>query len=154
MSIPDARNTALNSFLLLIFLLFGSLGVTSCVSKGTVSQVSAKPVPETKPTPSAVATWLGNPERNFYGTGPWPDGQLQIIWEVKTGSTSGRLSANGTGNVATSRRPLAIRAMPQATPTSTPVPAVVSRSRELVLTARWLRRGRARVGAPARSEHQ
>jgi len=44
-----------------------------------------------KPVPPSVGTWLGNPARNFYGTGPWKDGQLQIIWEFKTGWTSGKL---------------------------------------------------------------
>ena len=35
--------------------------------------------------------WLGTSERNFYGSGPWPDRPLEVIWEFETKLTSGRL---------------------------------------------------------------
>ena len=44
--------------------------------------------------------WLGSAERNFYGTGPWKNGQLKIIWEVKTGFMSGRLHKDPWGGTS------------------------------------------------------
>jgi outer membrane protein assembly factor BamB len=35
--------------------------------------------------------WLGNGERNFYGTGPWKEGRLSAVWEFETGFITGRL---------------------------------------------------------------
>ena len=49
------------------------------------------PVVEKPKPPTAVPMWLGNAERNFYGSGPWKDGDLKIIWEVGTKGISGRL---------------------------------------------------------------
>ena len=57
-------------------------GLLGCRGKAAVENKA--PVEKPKP-PSAVPMWLGNAERNFYGTGPWKDGQLTVIWEVETG---------------------------------------------------------------------
>jgi hypothetical protein len=40
---------------------------------------------------NAISTWLGNPSRNFFGTGPWTDGPLVKVWEVETKWTTGPL---------------------------------------------------------------
>ena len=82
-------------FLLFLFLLT-SLSLSACtrVTKGT--EPNPKPVEVKKPAPP-VATWLGNPERNYYGSGPWKDGQLEIVWEFKTSSTSGRFHQRSLG---------------------------------------------------------
>jgi outer membrane protein assembly factor BamB len=45
----------------------------------------------TKPVTPSLHFWLGNSERNFYGSGPWSDGPLEIVWEAETGFISGRL---------------------------------------------------------------
>ena len=47
-----------------------------------------------------VQTWLGNFARNFYGTGPWPDAPLEVIWSFKTKSTSGRLHKDPWGGTS------------------------------------------------------
>ena len=44
--------------------------------------------------------WLGNGERNFYGTGPWQDGQLKIVWDLKTEFMSGRLHKDPWGGTS------------------------------------------------------
>ena len=41
--------------------------------------------------------WLGNGERNFYGSGPWKDGGLKVVWQVETGFMSGRLHKDPWG---------------------------------------------------------
>ncbi len=44
-----------------------------------------------KQAPKSLPAWLGNAERNFYGTGPWGDGPLEIVWENETDYITGRL---------------------------------------------------------------
>src|SRR6185295_17899433 len=70
----------------------------SC-SKVTKGTEPPKPAEVKKPA-APVTTWLGNPERNYYGSGPWPDGQLEIVWEFKTSSTSGRLHKDPWGGTS------------------------------------------------------
>src|SRR5829696_7667957 len=48
----------------------------------------------------AVATWLGNPSRTFYGSGPWAAGALEIRWKFKTKSISGRLHKDPWGGTS------------------------------------------------------
>jgi glucose dehydrogenase len=106
MSFPD-RNSATHSssfsrFLAFIFLI-GVLALAGCnkVNKTPEPTENAKATPEKSPVPTAQPAWLGNPERNFYGTGPWPDsGQLQVIWEVKTGSISGQFHKDPWGGTS------------------------------------------------------
>src|SRR5215207_7222777 len=52
------------------------------------------------PPPDAVPLWLGNASRNFYGTGPWPDRPVKVIWEFETELTSGRLHKDGWGGTS------------------------------------------------------
>ncbi|MGI8918810.1 MAG: PQQ-binding-like beta-propeller repeat protein, partial [Pyrinomonadaceae bacterium] len=52
------------------------------------------------PVPDAVPLWLGNPTRNFYGTGPWPDRPLEVLWEFETKLISGRLHKDGWGGTS------------------------------------------------------
>ena len=47
-----------------------------------------------------VATWLGNPARTFYGSGPWAAGPLEISWKFKTRSISGRLHKDPWGGTS------------------------------------------------------
>ena len=44
--------------------------------------------------------WLGNSQRNFYGSGPWSDGPLEVVWEAETGFTSGRLHTDPWGGTS------------------------------------------------------
>ena len=73
-------------------------GLLGCGGKAAV-EIKAGPVEKPKP-PSAVPMWLGNGERNFYGTGPWKDGELKVIWEVETGFISGRLHKDPWGGTS------------------------------------------------------
>ncbi|MGZ5482137.1 MAG: PQQ-binding-like beta-propeller repeat protein, partial [Pyrinomonadaceae bacterium] len=73
-------------------------GLLGCGGKAAV-EIKAGPVEKPKP-PSAVPMWLGNAERNFYGTGPWKDGELTVIWEVETGFISGRLHKDPWGGTS------------------------------------------------------
>jgi outer membrane protein assembly factor BamB len=44
--------------------------------------------------------WLGNPSRNFYGTGPWSNEKLQIVWQFETKMISGRLHEDSWGGTS------------------------------------------------------
>jgi outer membrane protein assembly factor BamB len=69
-----------------------------CTGKAVTESPPPK-IEKPKP-PTAVPMWLGNAERNFYGTGPWKDGELEILWEFKTSSTSGRLHKDPWGGTS------------------------------------------------------
>jgi len=72
--------------------------LSGCTTKA-VSEAPAAPIEKPKP-PTAVPMWLGNAERNFYGTGPWKDGQLKVVWDVKTEFISGRLHKDPWGGTS------------------------------------------------------
>jgi len=44
-----------------------------------------------KELPKSLPFWLGNPRRNFYGTGPWQPGPLEIVWELETSLIKSKL---------------------------------------------------------------
>ncbi|MFN2493580.1 MAG: PQQ-binding-like beta-propeller repeat protein, partial [Pyrinomonadaceae bacterium] len=68
-----------------------SLFLCSCGGKLVKETVAETKIDHsTIRTPTSIPTWLGNPARNFYGTGPWSNRPLQIMWEFKTESSSGR----------------------------------------------------------------
>jgi len=58
----------------------------------TTKLIEAKKAP-----PTAVPMWLGNPARTFYGTGPWSDKPLEVVWDFKTSWTRGRLHKDPWG---------------------------------------------------------
>jgi len=58
------------------------------ISKPAIEPGSKQTVKE---NPSSLPNWLGNPGRNFYGTGPWQEGPLEIVWERGTDFITGRL---------------------------------------------------------------
>jgi outer membrane protein assembly factor BamB len=68
----------------------------------TGKALTEKPViaAEKPKPPTAVPMWLGNAERNFYGTGPWKDGQLKVVREVETGFITGRLHKDPWGGTS------------------------------------------------------
>jgi outer membrane protein assembly factor BamB len=41
--------------------------------------------------------WLGSTSRNFYGTGPWSDKPLEVVWEFETKFITGRLHKDPWG---------------------------------------------------------
>src|ERR1041385_162486 len=86
--------------LLCLFLLSVFMLLCGCGGK-LVKQTSAEPVAK-RPAraPLDFPAWLGNRERNFYGTGPWEDGPLEVIWENETGLISGQLHKDGWGGVS------------------------------------------------------
>ncbi|MEO7970303.1 MAG: PQQ-binding-like beta-propeller repeat protein, partial [bacterium] len=100
---PNSSLFPFNLFLRLLagaFLVaaFGSL--PACGGK-LVKETSAEPVAERPaPPPSDFPAWLGNGERKFYGTGPWEEGPLEVVWENKTGLISGRLHKDGWGGTS------------------------------------------------------
>ena len=73
------------------------LSLTSCGGR-VVTRTEAKPEPPPAPKPpTTVPAWLGNPSRNFYGTGPWSNDPLQVVWEFETKGISGRLHEDPWG---------------------------------------------------------
>lgn len=82
-----------------------SVGTTT--SEGVDAGKAAPKPPAAQP--QLIKTWLGNWERNFYGTGPIPDRPLKIIWQVKTGFISGRLHPDGWGGTSWPGQPTATR---------------------------------------------
>src|SRR5262245_36419918 len=61
-----------------------------------VKETPAEPRIEKPKPPTAVPMWFGNPERNFFGTGPMPK-SLKVIWDFKTSSTRGHLHPDPWG---------------------------------------------------------
>src|SRR6185503_9225837 len=47
-----------------------------------------------------LPNWLGNPQRNFYGSGPWQEGPMEIVWQAETGLISGRLHKDPWGGTS------------------------------------------------------
>ncbi|MDX6385630.1 MAG: eukaryotic-like serine/threonine-protein kinase, partial [Blastocatellia bacterium] len=90
------RGTRLLSGVLLI--ITASALLTGC--KGKAVAEAPQPIVEKPKPPTAVPMWLGNAERNFYGTGPWKEGELKIIWEVSTKGISGRLHKDPWGGTS------------------------------------------------------
>ncbi|HEX5604244.1 MAG TPA: PQQ-binding-like beta-propeller repeat protein, partial [Pyrinomonadaceae bacterium] len=70
--------------------------LSACGGKVVTPTEAAKP-PEPPKPPSSVPAWLGNPSRNFYGTGPWAGKQLEVVWEFETNWISGRLHKDPWG---------------------------------------------------------
>src|SRR5258707_856877 len=98
-AINSAAEVRLNEIVLCTVIL-ASLTLAACskVTKGTAPDVNtAKPTEPKKPTAAAMPMWLGNPERNFYGTGPWTDKPLEVAWDFETGSVRGRLHPDPWG---------------------------------------------------------
>src|SRR6266446_2312870 len=76
MNSPKLSRTSLFSGLFLrtftAIILFALLAMLSGCGGKLVKETSAEPVVERPPLPPVnFPTWFGNPERNFYGTGPW-----------------------------------------------------------------------------------
>src|SRR5260370_23345167 len=91
--------TALQKYLVLCLLVLLGLVLSACgkTTKGKPASTATKVVEVREPTPAAVPMWLGNPERNFFGTGPWTDRPLEIVWDFKTGSVRGPLHPDPSG---------------------------------------------------------
>ncbi|MEO6393635.1 MAG: PQQ-binding-like beta-propeller repeat protein [Pyrinomonadaceae bacterium] len=103
------RSFAITGLLILMAILSSGCGrpVGTVTSDGVEAGRSApKPPPA---LPQLVKTWLGNWERNFYGTGPIPDKPLKVIWQIKTGYISGRLHPDGWGGTSWPGQPTVTR---------------------------------------------
>ena len=75
------------------------IAVLACISAcggKVITHTEAKPPPP-PPVPTSVPAWLGNPSRDFYGTGPWSNEPLEVVWEFETKSISGRLHKDPWG---------------------------------------------------------
>src|SRR5215510_3865618 len=79
----------------IVCLLVALISLPACGGK-VISKTEAHAPDPPKP-PSSVPAWLGNPSRNFYGTGPWSGTQLEIVWEFETDFISGRLHKDPWG---------------------------------------------------------
>ena len=87
-------------FLLAVLALALAVGLTACAGR-VVQKTEAEPVRKVaEPPPTSVPLWMGNLTRNFYGTGPWPDRPLEVIWEMETKLISGRLHKDGWGGTS------------------------------------------------------
>src|SRR5688572_16622144 len=77
----------------LLFLVLGLSPSLSGCGGNLVKETAAETKAQTKapPAPTSIPDWLGNPERNYYGTGPWQSGPLQIVWQIETGWITGPL---------------------------------------------------------------
>ena len=64
--------------------------------------------------------WLGNTSRNFYGTGPWSTGPLEIVWEFETKFITGRLHKDPWGGSSWPGQP----SVDESTSTSVPLTAI------------------------------
>src|SRR5919112_5504805 len=87
----------LRSMLKISPIILALLLTTAACGGKVVTETEAKPPPPPPKPPSSVPAWLGNASRNFYGTGPWSDKPLEIVWEFQTSWTSGRLHKDPWG---------------------------------------------------------
>src|SRR5438876_382566 len=98
--LPALVISALAGLLMFLFLPF-SLMLNACGGKFVKETVAETKVqPKAPPVPKNIPSWLGNPERNFYGTGPWDPGPLEIVWQLETGWISGRLHKDPWGGTS------------------------------------------------------
>ena len=98
MKSPSFPRGSRRFFFLGVVLCLGIFPLLGCTSKAVTEKppvVAEKPKP-----PTAVPMWLGNGERNFYGSGPWKEGGLKIVWQVETGFMSGRLHKDPWGGTS------------------------------------------------------
>src|SRR6201988_3258853 len=70
--------------------------LSACGGKVITETEAAKPQPPPKP-PTSVPFWLGNASRNFYGTGPWSDARLPVVWAFEGKGTPGPLHKDPWG---------------------------------------------------------
>src|SRR5260370_3121530 len=91
--------TAFSNYLVLSLLVCLGLVLSACgkTTKAEAESSSTKVVEVKKPASKVVPMWLGNPERNFFGTGPWTDKPLEVAWDFKTGWVRGRLHPDPWG---------------------------------------------------------
>src|SRR6478752_6222861 len=73
--------------------------LSACGGK-VITETKATTPPAPPKPPTSVPAWLGNPARNFYGTGPWSDKPLEIVWQVETKWTTGRLHKDPWGGTS------------------------------------------------------
>lgn len=97
---PATSLRALSVYAVICFCVF-SLSSTGCRTKAQSETVKAAPTPTPVPTPEGTVTFLGNPTRDFYGTGPWKsDGPLKVVWQAKTGGISGQFHKDPWGGTS------------------------------------------------------
>src|SRR5918993_4524332 len=75
-----------------------AIGATACAGP-VVQKTEAEAIRKEAP-PTSVPLWMGSLTRDFYGTGPWPDRPVDVIWEVETKLISGRLHKDGWGGTS------------------------------------------------------
>src|SRR5688572_123550 len=73
------------------------LSLSGCGGSLVNETVAEPKVERALPPPPTVPMWLGNPSRNFYGTGPWSDRPSEILWEFETELITGRQHKEGWG---------------------------------------------------------
>ena len=95
---PDGHTVSSRNLVLLAMLLV--LPLAGCGAR-VVSKPAVDPgAKATKEVPANLPNWLGNSHRNFYGSGPWQDGPLEVIWEFETGFITGHLHEDPWGGTS------------------------------------------------------
>jgi outer membrane protein assembly factor BamB len=102
------RGTALALLFISLAISFGCGRSLKDAATQGVKDGQAAPKPTPAP-PQMVQTWLGNWERNSYGSGPIPNKPLKVIWQIKTGYISGRLHPDGWGGTSWPGQPTVTR---------------------------------------------
>ena len=78
------------------------LTTAACGGK-VITETEAKPPPPPPKPPTSVPMWLGNASRSFYGTGPWSDEPLEVVWEFETNWTTRALAQRSVGRLELAR---------------------------------------------------
>jgi outer membrane protein assembly factor BamB len=101
MNVPRHAAPPLLKKYLPLLLLMGFLPAAACGGK-ILKETEARPADPVVPSKPqlTISTWLGNPTRSFYGTGPWSNRPLQVIWEFETKFITGRLHEDPWGGTS------------------------------------------------------
>jgi len=95
-SIAPSDHSKLSPLLLLLIAL---ACFPACGGK-ILRETAASPSSPAGSAPPTVPMWLGNASRSFYGTGPWSNEPLQVVWKFETKLISGRLHKDPWGGTS------------------------------------------------------
>src|SRR5256885_11955561 len=88
LKIVTATLQSVSLFLTILAVLFLNGCGGKAETKSKTAESDMRPA-ETVRVRENVSTFLGNPSRSYYGTGPWSQQPLEVLWSVKTGAMAG-----------------------------------------------------------------